>query len=157
MAMFQSDPLEFRRLSPEWRDGFGTFCHALEEVNDLNMFHPHSFDSVELDRIVRYSGLDLYYIMIAGASVLGYGLLRGWDEGYAVPSLGIAVHPSYRGRGLGMALMHFLHAAARWRGAEKVRLRVNQDNAVAKSLYQSVGYTFSSMEGEYIVGYKDVI
>ena len=98
----------------------------------------------------------LYYIMVEGPSVLGYGLLRGWDEGYAIPSLGIAIHPSARSSGLGLSLMHFLHAAARRRGAAKVRLRVRNDNARAVELYKRLGYAFESSEENYYVGFKEL-
>lgn len=152
MILSPPTSIECRKLDPQWRTGIGEFCHALEAAGDTAMFRSHGFDDAELDRLVNYTGLDLYYVMVAGSAVLGYGLLRGWDEGYAVPSLGIAIHPSCRRGGLGIALMHFLHAAARRRGASKVRLRVRQDNAAAKSLYERMGYSFASTEGEYAVG-----
>lgn len=144
--------IECRRLDPQWRTGIGELCRALEAAGDTATFRPHGFDDGALDRLVNYTGQDLYYVMVAGPSVVGYGLLRGWDEGYAIPSLGIAIHPSCRRSGLGVALMHFLHAAARWRGATKVRLRVREDNVAAKSLYRQLGYSFVATEGEYAVG-----
>ncbi len=148
--------LECRRLEERWRSALGEFCHALELAGDSSMFHPHGFDDATLDELVRYSGHDLYYVMVAGPSVVGYGLLRGWDEGYAIPSLGIAIHPSCRRRGLGIALIHFLHAAASWRGASRIRLRVKENNLPAKTLYQRLGYSFGSQEERYLVGYKDL-
>jgi len=148
--------IECRKLDPQWRHGLGELCRALEAAGDSAVFQPHAFDDAELDRLVNYKGMDLYYVMVSGPTVLGYGLLRGWDEGYAIPSLGIAIHPQRRRSGLGIALMHFLHAAARWRGAPKVRLRVRQDNAAAKALYQRLGYSFVATEGEYAVGFIEL-
>lgn len=156
MSMASATFIECRRLDRHWRAGLGDFCRALESSGDSRMFHPHGFDDAELDRVVTYTGADLYYVMVADSSVIGYGLLRGWDSGYAIPSLGIAIHPSCRRRGLGMAMMHFLHAAAAWRGATRIRLRVNRDNLAAKTLYESLGYSFGIMEGEYHVGFKDL-
>jgi len=46
-------------------------------------------------------------------------MLRGWDEGYETPSLGIAVHPDARGLGLARTFMGFLHAAASFQGAAR--------------------------------------
>jgi len=82
---------------------------------------------------------------VDGNVVLAYGILRGWDEGYAIPSLGIAVHPDARGTALGELLMHFLHGAARQRGARRVRLKVYSDNLAARSLYAKLGYNFDSV------------
>lgn len=148
--------IECRRLSSEWRRGFGEFCRALEASGETAFFQPHSFADASLDRLVQYQGLDLYYVLVEGPQVLGYGLLRGWDEGYAIPSLGIAIHPQARSFGLGSLLMHFLHLAALRKGASKVRLRVRDDNLKAIALYKRLGYVFESSEGAYQVGYKDL-
>ncbi len=67
---------------------------------DGRWFHPHPLTAVEAARPCAYDGRDLYYAAVTGDAVVAYGLLRGWDEGYAVPSLGIAVHPAARGLGL---------------------------------------------------------
>jgi ribosomal protein S18 acetylase RimI-like enzyme len=52
--------------------------------------------------------------------------------------------------------MHFLHAAARRRGGEKVRLKVKMNNAPAVKLYQGIGYRFELQEGQYLVGFLDL-
>ena len=52
--------------------------------------------------------------------------------------------------------MHFLHAAARRRGAEKVRLKVKMNNSRAVNLYQGLGYKFESQEGPFLVGFLDL-
>jgi len=153
---FNVDALEYRRLTAEWRAGIAEFCHALEIAGDTAFFHPHPFTDSELDRVVRYAGMDLYYIAVEGTKVLGYGLLRGWDDGYVIPSLGIAIHPAARSCGLGLSLMHFLHAAASRRQAGTVRLKVNSGNTKAIELYKRLGYSFDLMEGDYHVGFKQL-
>jgi len=116
------------------------FFHALREAGDESFFHPHPLTSPEADARAGYRGQDLYYVIIEAGAILGYGFLRGWDEGYAVPSLGIAIHPTRRGGGLGRMFMHVLHEAARGRGASRVRLTVDQRNVAARSLYEDLGY-----------------
>lgn len=148
--------LEYRRLSPEWRSALAEFCRALELAGDTGFFSPHPFTGEELDRRVNYTGPDLYYVAVEGARVLAYGMLRGWEDGFAIPSLGIAVHPAARSCGLGSSLMHFLHVAAARRGAERVRLKVNTTNTKAIELYRRLGYTFESTEGSYYVGFKQL-
>jgi len=79
-------------------------------------------------------------------------MLRGWEEGYEVPSLGIAVAPDAEGRGYGRAMMHALASLARGRGASRIRLRVAADNARARGLYVSCGYQPTGFErGETIM------
>lgn len=122
------------------------FFRRVKEAGDEARFHPHPLTPEEAERRVRYEGRDLYYALTDGDRILGYGMLRGWDEGYAVPSLGIAVHPDERGRGLARLLMLFLHGAARKRGAERVRLTVDTDNDAALRLYRELGYAMQAME-----------
>jgi ribosomal protein S18 acetylase RimI-like enzyme len=79
-------------------------------------------------------------------------MLRGWDEGYEVPSLGIAVLASARGTGLGRTFMQFLHSAARLQGAPRVRLKVYPENAAAWRLYESLGYCFEPGADHQLLG-----
>lgn len=126
---------------------------ALEAARETEFFYPHPFDDEAVEKNIRHVGRDLYYVLTDGEDVLGYGMLRGWDEGYLVPSLGIAIHPNARGIGLGKILMCFLHAAARLRGSKAIRLRVKRDNTRALTLYRDLGYVFQPEEDQYLVGF----
>ena len=145
-------PIEFRQFSPVWKSALAVFLHTLEENGDAQYFHPHQFSDDALDKLCRYQGKDLYYVAVEANNVLAYGLLRGWDEGYVIPSLGIAIHPELRGIGLSKAFMHFLHIAARRKGALQVRLKVYPDNIRAIRLYKSLGYIFQGIENQQLVG-----
>lgn len=118
------------------------FFSTLEQARDDKYFHPHPLTSEEAHKRCTYTGNDLYYVLIERTQVLGYGMLRGWDEGYEVPSLGVVIRASARGFGLAETLIHFLHTAARRRGARKVILRVYRENHAARRLYEKIGYTF---------------
>lgn len=137
-----TDALEFRRLTPAHARPLAGLFAALCASGDERLFHPHPLTADHAAGLARSEGRDLYYVAAAGDAVSAYGLLRGWDEGYEVPSLGIAIHPALRGRGLARPFMHFLHAAARLRGAPRVRLKVYADNGTALALYRSLGYDF---------------
>jgi len=115
-------------------------------------FHPHPFDTESARRIARYQGKDLYCAARDEHGLLAYGMLRGWDEGYDVPSLGLYVSGPVRGAGIGSLMMVYLHAAARLRGCRSVRLTVNADNAFARSLYEKCGYVFRNESPERLVG-----
>lgn len=150
--------LEIVKLTPRWQNGLELFFQALKDNGDTILFFPHSTDGETISQLAHYSGKDLYYLLVEGENILGYGLLRGWDEGYQFPSLGIAIHPLARGTGLGRLLIKFLHAIALRRGANKVRLRVLKNNERAISLYRSFGYIFEDdlNQAEYLVGFKNL-
>jgi ribosomal protein S18 acetylase RimI-like enzyme len=138
----QTLELEYRRLTPELAPGLARLFAALAEQGDDQFFHPHPLTAEEARRLCGLRGEDLYYAAVASRTVLAYGMLRGWDEGYAMPSLGIAVHPRARGSGLALSFMQFLHAAAVARGASRIRLKVYPENRGARKLYEKLGYRF---------------
>ncbi len=144
--------LEFRKLCPDMASCLAVFFRELKKAGDDRTFHPHPFTDEEAARLAGYNGKDLYYVAVDETLVLAYGMLRGWDEGYEIPSLGIALHPLSRGTGLAAAFMEFLHAAARRNGARKIRLKVYPDNIIAVRLYEGLGYRFASQETGQLVG-----
>lgn len=150
--------MEIVRLSPRWQEGLANFFQALRDNGDADFFSPHPADAETIGQLARYNGKDLYCLLVEEEKILGYGLLRGWDEGYQIPGLGIAIHPSARGSGLGKVLMNFLHVSAFRRGASKVRLRVLESNEKAIGLYKSLGYVFEEdvKQAGYLVGYKSL-
>jgi ribosomal-protein-alanine N-acetyltransferase len=153
----RSDQLEVRRPAPAMAPAVARFFAHLRDSGEERRFHPHPFTPEAARERCAYDGDDVYCVAIAGDRVLGYGMLRGWDEGFAIPSLGIAVHADARGTGLGRALMLYLHAEAARRGAERIRLKVYPDNVAAVNLYRTLGYEFSDqLEDGQLVGYAQL-
>ncbi|MFY3742678.1 GNAT family N-acetyltransferase [Anaeromyxobacter sp. Red801] len=148
------EQLELRRVGPDLEAALAELFSALVAAGDDRSFHPHPFTPEAAAERARYAGLDVYCAAVVAGRVLGYGMLRGWDEGYAVPSLGIAIHPAARGLGLGRLVMEYLHCEARRRGAPRIRLKVYPANAAAVALYRSLGYEFQGEERGQLVGYK---
>ena len=123
---------------------------------DTTFFRPHPFTADEARRLANYPGRDVYALLAVDGRAVAYGLLRGWDEGYATPSLGVAVRPSAQRRGYSRLMIESLHAVARARGADRVRLRVHRDNTVARHLYESLGYRYDGEERGELVMVVDV-
>jgi ribosomal protein S18 acetylase RimI-like enzyme len=67
-------------------------------------------------------------------------MLRGWDEGFVVPSFGIAVDARWHGRGLGTRMSAWTVEQARALGAPSVRLTVYTDNPGARRIYERLGF-----------------
>jgi ribosomal protein S18 acetylase RimI-like enzyme len=145
--------MEIRVVGGTLEQPLAEFFHDLAKAGDDEYFHPHPLTHDEAKKRAQYTGEDLYYVIMENEKVIGYAMLRGWDEGYEIPSLGIAMHPSVRGLGLGELLIRFLHAAARRRGCDKIRIRVYTQNAHAVELYKKLGYCFESEQAGQLVGF----
>ncbi len=109
-------------------------------------FSPHPMTTNHAQKIVARSGRNVYALAFFGDVSVAYGLLRGFDEGYAVPRLGIAVAPKWRGTGVGRRMMKFLHEEAWALGSSVVELRVHPDNAGAIKMYRAFGYKNAGAE-----------
>jgi [ribosomal protein S18]-alanine N-acetyltransferase len=149
-----SEEIQFVRASPEHETELARFFQEIAGTDDEVGFHPHDFTSDSAHRICSYQGRDLYVLALAGSTVAGYGMLRGWDEGFEIPSLGLIVRRRCRGKGIGRRLMNHLHDEARAAKAGSVRLTVEPENRFAIDLYRSAGYEFDSLnEQGRIVGH----
>lgn len=151
-GLAQPGGLELRLLRPELAGLLREFFRAFVRGPDHAFFHPHPLTDDAADRLCSYQGRDLYYAACVAGRIVAYGMLRGWDEGYDIPSLGMAIHPEARRRGLARSLMAFLHTAAKLRGARQVRLTVYRDNQRAVAIYQRLGYVFTEKNQRQLVG-----
>jgi ribosomal-protein-alanine N-acetyltransferase len=73
-----------------------------------------------------------------GEEVVGYIIF--WHIGEDVQVNNIAVHPDYRGRGIGEALMRHVIDKVRAKGATFINLEVRLSNAGAVALYKKLGF-----------------
>lgn len=80
------------------------------------------------------------FFVIDGPDGRLVGLAIGWAEAGTSEVLDVAVDPSCRRAGHGLALMSALISAAEARGAEESLLEVRVDNAPAIALYRRLGY-----------------
>lgn len=152
-----STGLEIMRLRQDLVPALTEFFDAFRNSQGAHHFRPHPLTSEEAHHIASLDGKDLYYVLSDGNRVLGYGMLRGWDEGFEIPSLGIAIHPDERGQGFGSLLMHFLHQAAKARGASQIRLSVHADNSRAIDMYRELGYSFEPADEGRLVGTRSLL
>jgi len=123
---------------------------------DTTWFRPHDLGPAGARAVADHTGRDVYLIGVLDRVPVAYGMLRGWDEGYRIPALGIAVRDGYRDRGLGRQMMQALHDAVRERGGHRVRLRVAPGNARARHLYDSMGYREVGIERGELVQVLDL-
>ena len=133
------------------------FFAALAEADEVTRhFHPHPFTPRQARRISEppVGSRDLYFLAVDDDQVIGYAMLRGWDEGYEVPSFGLCVLPARQGEGLGGRLLDYALQRARQRGSERVMLKVNNDNDPARRLYESRGFELERLDEDQFVGYK---
>lgn len=80
---------------------------------------------------------DKFYLGLIENEPVGFSMLRGWDEGFSIPSFGIFIDHRKHGLGLGKEMLDLTIEAAKNLDCEKIRLSVFASNPSACKLYLS--------------------
>ena len=88
-----------------------------------------------------------YYVGRADGKIVAYGGIWVILEDSHITT--IAVHPDYRGRGLGEQMLVHLLDEAMARGASWITLEVRESNDIAQRLYRKYGFTNVSVRRAY--------
>jgi ribosomal-protein-alanine N-acetyltransferase len=133
-----------RSLRRDDETALATFFETVSrDESTAAFFHPHALDHAAARRICRGEGIsiDQYFVAVDDCGdIAAYGMLRGWDEGFEVPSFGVCVLPDRRGQGLGSLMLDCAIDRARDAGAVQLMLKVHTENDAAIRLYRSRGF-----------------
>lgn len=113
-----------------------TDIDAVWEIEKMCFSVPWSRQSFVLE--VEKNGCARYVVAEHSGTVVGYGGM--WlvvDEAYIT---NIAVHPLFRRKGIGQAILKALMAEAHRIGIDKMTLEVRASNIAAQSLYKKLGF-----------------
>jgi ribosomal-protein-alanine N-acetyltransferase len=105
------------------------------EVEQLSFLTPWSREAFASELMQTYT---IYLVAKEDNRVIAYGGMHVvWEDSHVT---NIAVHPLYRGRGLGERMMNELIARASARGANRMTLEVRASNEPAQELYRKLGF-----------------
>jgi ribosomal protein S18 acetylase RimI-like enzyme len=135
------EELAFRELVDADEDVLARFFVRNDVPAVTVTFDPFPLTAATAATVLSERRKDRYYGAFAPAGELvGFSMLRGWDEGYDVPSFGIAVDAEWHGRGVGTRMTAWTVEQARALGAPSVRLTVYVDNPGAQRIYERFGF-----------------
>ncbi len=120
---------------------------AAQPHDYLRYFTPFAFDEPTVSGILARRVEDIYEGLFWQGELVGFFMLRGWDEGYSVPSYGVVVGEAYNHRGLGRLTLELAKVICRLRGCARLMLKVHPENAAARHLYEQSGFHFSGIDG----------
>ncbi|ANB03192.1 GNAT family N-acetyltransferase [Ectothiorhodospira sp. BSL-9] len=100
----------------------------------LQFFHPHGFESREVERVIRSRAFMSYGLFVDG-DLRAYGLLKLAPTGSAF--IGMLVDPKLQGRGLGRFLVHYLYWQASLAGF-RTRSSISEHNVASVRAHKAV-------------------
>ncbi len=88
-----------------------------------------------------------YYVAKYNGALVGYGgMWKVFEEGHI---MNIAVHPEYRGTGIGSRILVYMIEEAKRISIEKMTLEVRKGNTVAQALYSKYGFESAGIRKAY--------
>ena len=123
------------------------------EVENNSFDIPWSKESFENE---LKNNLAMYLVAKVEDKAVGYvGVWKIFDEGHIT---NVAVHPDYRGQGIGKSLISELLYLCEKEGINSLTLEVRKSNIVAQSLYKSFGFVEEGIrKGYYSDNNEDAI
>jgi len=120
--------IQFFPMTPAHLDG-------VMEVEQRSYLTPWSRDAFLSEILQSYT---IYLVACQGEQVAAIGGMHVvWEDAHVT---NIAVHPAFRGRGLGEQMMRELIDRAARRGARRMTLEVRASNTPAQGLYKKLGF-----------------
>jgi RimJ/RimL family protein N-acetyltransferase len=111
-------------------------------------FHPFDFDISTIKLVLqnavedRFFGVEIRSDLSEGIELIGFYMLRGFDEGYTDPMYGVFISSQYTSKGIGRLTISHAECFCRFQGCKNILLKVFPHNLKAKRLYDYLGFKF---------------
>jgi len=138
--------IKIRQIQDTDYEALADFLEENNKPEITRHFHPFPLTSQTAHQIACAMHLDRYYIGILKGRIVALCMLRGWDEGFDIPSFGIIVDYRHQGLGLSSQMTEFAIAQARELECPSIRLSVYASNIRALGIYKSLGFKETSRE-----------
>ena len=78
-----------RSLGPDDEAGVAALFARSRDHPEMAFFDPFPLTDETARRLACEPRLDRYYVAEVSSELIGLSMLRGWDEGYEIPSFGV--------------------------------------------------------------------
>ena len=153
--------IEVRKFNDKDENSLVEFFDLLVSKGLDKHFHPHLFTPEMAHHIANNRGIDWYAGVFLKSdqreTIIAYGMLRGWDEGFKIPSFGVCVLQDFQGIGIGHLMMNLTIINARLCNSPAILVKVFPENHAAVKFFQQIGFKFQEqLEQEQLVGYLSI-
>lgn len=127
--------------------------------NYTKYFTPFSFKEDAIKKIINNSINDKYFGIFINDNLAGFYMLRGFDEGYEVPSYGVWISDKFSKLGLSKLTLQHAITYCKVNNLKKIMLKVHTENIVAKNIYESFGFKQEGIDqkNSNLIYYKSLV
>lgn len=113
---------------------------SASDNNYSQHFIPFAFDLNTINKILDKLTDDKFFGVYVDEILVGFYMLRGFDEGYEIPSYGVWISEKYSGLGLSKLTLQHAITFCKANNIKKIMLKVHPDNTIAKNIYEKFGF-----------------
>jgi ribosomal-protein-alanine N-acetyltransferase len=153
--MFKS--LEITELGSAQAENLSKLLLASDK-NYTKYFIPFSFDEKSIKGILERATNDKYFGVFISNELVGFYMLRGFDDGYVIPSYGTWIAEQFSSLGLSKLTLQHAISYCKVNGIKKIMLKVHPDNSIAKKTYENYGFKQEGTDAKNnnLIYYKDL-
>ncbi len=109
-------------------------------------FTPFELSLSAIRAVLEKAVGDQFYGIYVSGRLAGLFMLRGFDQGYAIPSFGVWIAEKYQSKGLSKLAIHYSMTVCRMNGIGRLMLKVYPQNEKARRIYEQLGFEFQGMD-----------
>ncbi len=122
---------------------------SVDELTDLmqkedseysRYFIPFRLDYLSIKEQFSRLRKDVFWGIAINNKLVGFYMLRGFDEGYDIPSYGVWISKEFSGKGLSKLTLQHAIAFCKLNKIKKLMLKVHPENIIAKNIYEDFGF-----------------
>ena len=149
--------INFRRLGPGDAEALSNLINQ-DSKDYSKYFVAFEFDSVTILNILTKAKNDLYYGVYWGEELTGFYMLRGFDDGYTIPSYGVYISSRFNNKGLAALTLNHAISTCKFLGCKKLRLKVHTANTFALKQYLKYGFVETGFDEKInnIIMHRDI-
>src|SRR3954451_16258635 len=123
--------LRLHRLDPDDGPALAAPFVANDVPEVTRWFDPFPLDAETATALSRHDGNDLYWGASAEAGLVGFAMVRGWDDNHPQPAYGCFVDRHAQGQRIGETITRLMLEQLRQEDVPEVRARIHDDNVAS--------------------------
>jgi RimJ/RimL family protein N-acetyltransferase len=111
-----------------------------EQTEYLKYFTAFEFSAETFNALLKKAVNDKFFGIFFEKEIAGFYMLRGFDEGYEIPSYGVWISSRFSNKGLSKLTLYHAFSVCRINNIQTLMLKVHPENKVPMKLYESLGF-----------------
>jgi len=131
--------VEIKRIGPNFAKSLSSAL-LKSGINYSKYFIPFEFDYESIKQVLLKMKLDQFFCIFVNNKIAGFYMLRGFDDGYKIPTYGVWISKDCSGMGLAKLTIRHAISFCKINGVDEIMLKVHPENIIAKKIYEKSGF-----------------